>query len=141
MSARTMASSSTTRMLDFLCRFGAGGFILQFLGFSVGSEYQRETGRGVTAPGQVCFDLLGEHFDEAQAERCRLIHGEFRGQAGAVIADAEEAFRAGRLSEFKRDGAFAAARESMLEAVGDEFAGDQSQRYGEVQAKLKMIME
>src|SRR5689334_13601934 len=100
MSARTMASSSTTRMFAFLCRFRAEWFILQFLWFNAVWKFQRES-RGISFPTQLPLDLLRQHFDQAQSKGGRLLHGKICRQTAPIIAHAKEAGRGRRLGQLK----------------------------------------
>src|SRR2546422_3588906 len=91
MSARTIDSSSATRIEAFLRRFGENRFIFWSPGFGSVLENEGEAGRGSSAPSEMSFELLGQKFDQAQPQRRRIFQGKVWRQTLTVIADGERA--------------------------------------------------
>src|SRR5437899_525867 len=106
-----MDSSSATRIEAFLRRFSEGMFIFRPPGFGSVLESESETGARGSTPGQLSFELLCEHFHQAQAQRGRgwLVHRKIWGKAHAVITDAERAVRS-HLTQFKGNGPLGRSR-------------------------------
>src|SRR6266850_3436927 len=136
-----MASSSTTRIVALLGRLRVGGFIFEPPWFRAILEGEGEIGGGSSTPIEVAVELVGKHFDQAQSQRCGLVHGKIGRQAVAIVADAEQAIGLVRLTQLESDGASAAARKGVLEAVGDQLAGDQAQGDSQIHAEVELLME